>query len=535
MNGMKAKLRLALTALLAATACAQAQITETHSFMELNCSIPDGNLAGIHDVRTLSSAVQRVSSVKVRLRVVGEYNGDLYAYLRHIQSGVTNYCVLLNRPGRTLWNFYGYDDSGLDVTFSDSAPNGDIHVYRSVLTPLPDHPLTGEWQPDGRWIDPLFVLDTDDRLTSLAAFAGADGNGQWTLYLADCDTGGTNLLAGWQLELFGAAQPQISWTPPAPITYGTPLDETQLNASVTFAGTNVSGTFTYSPPAGTVLNAGAAQTLSVSFAPSDTNSFLPVSTIRPLTVGRAPLSVAANNASRAWGAANPVFSGTLSGVRNGDPITASYATGASSGSPVGGYDIVPSLSDPADRLANYEIAATNGTLTVFNSAPVLGAVAGQWIGEGNTLTLAMSATDPDLPAQSLTYSLAPGAPAGASLDAGTGIFTWTPPVTGFSRTNSITVRVTDNALPSQEASTQFDVVVVAPPQLVSTEESGGKVIFTWSVINGLTYQPQFKEGIADPTWTNLEGLRRAGQSTLSATNDSGTNIHRYYRLLLNHE
>src|SRR6185437_3348793 len=62
--------------------------------------------------------------------------------------------------------------------------------------------------------------------------------------------------------------PVISWTAPADITYGTALGATQLNATA-----NVPGTFVYSPVAGTVLNAGANQTLSVSFTPTDAANY----------------------------------------------------------------------------------------------------------------------------------------------------------------------------------------------------------------------------------------------------------------------
>src|SRR5205823_2992999 len=64
------------------------------------------------------------------------------------------------------------------------------------------------------------------------------------------------------------ATPIITWTTPADIIYGTALSTTQLNASA-----NVAGTVVYTPPAGAVLNAGAAQTLSVSFTPTDTANY----------------------------------------------------------------------------------------------------------------------------------------------------------------------------------------------------------------------------------------------------------------------
>src|SRR5207249_11099343 len=60
------------------------------------------------------------------------------------------------------------------------------------------------------------------------------------------------------------ATPVITWTTPADIIYGTALGATQLNAS-----SSVVGAFVYTPAAGAVLNAGAAQTLSVAFTPTD--------------------------------------------------------------------------------------------------------------------------------------------------------------------------------------------------------------------------------------------------------------------------
>src|SRR5204862_474747 len=65
------------------------------------------------------------------------------------------------------------------------------------------------------------------------------------------------------------AAPVITWLTPADITYGTALSATQLNATT---GT-VLGTFVYTPAVGAVLNAGAAQTLSVTFTPTDAANY----------------------------------------------------------------------------------------------------------------------------------------------------------------------------------------------------------------------------------------------------------------------
>ena len=83
-----------------------------------------------------------------------------------------------------------------------------------------------------------------------------------------------------------------------------------------------------------------------------------------------PLIAAAADASRPYGATNPVFAGYLNGLMNGDPITASFQTAASLTTPAGvyapgsPYAIRPILADPAGRLTNYTVLSTNGTLTI---------------------------------------------------------------------------------------------------------------------------------------------------------------------------
>ncbi len=64
------------------------------------------------------------------------------------------------------------------------------------------------------------------------------------------------------------ATPTITWTNPAPITYGVALSSTQLNAT-----SSVAGTFTYSPTNGAVLNAGT-NTLTAVFSATDSNNYV---------------------------------------------------------------------------------------------------------------------------------------------------------------------------------------------------------------------------------------------------------------------
>jgi hypothetical protein len=62
--------------------------------------------------------------------------------------------------------------------------------------------------------------------------------------------------------------PHVTWSKPAAITYGTPIPAKALNAKA-----SVPGTFEYTIPAGTVLSAGNAQILSLSFTPNDSTNY----------------------------------------------------------------------------------------------------------------------------------------------------------------------------------------------------------------------------------------------------------------------
>jgi hypothetical protein len=84
-----------------------------------------------------------------------------------------------------------------------------------------------------------------------------------------------------------------------------------------------------------------------------------------LTVWPAPLLVVAANASRPYGAPNPILTDTLVGIQNNDPITATCYTDATLASPAGNYSIVPIPSDGGTgKLSNYAPTIVNGTLTV---------------------------------------------------------------------------------------------------------------------------------------------------------------------------
>ncbi len=157
------------------------------------------------------------------------------------------------------------------------------------------------------------------------------------------------------------ATPVISWLPPAAITYGTALSATQLNAS-----TPVAGSFTYNHPVGTILNAGADQTLSVDFIPSDGINYTSVlNTVVLITINKAIVTATANNQARLYGALNPTFTISYSGFVNGETQTVldllpTASSTALASTPVGSISIT--VGGGSDN--NYNFTYSSGTLTI---------------------------------------------------------------------------------------------------------------------------------------------------------------------------
>jgi hypothetical protein len=112
------------------------------------------------------------------------------------------------------------------------------------------------------------------------------GAGTYTVTVTDATCGAVTS-APVTVQTTCKATPVVSWSDPADIVYGTPLGATQLNATA-----NVAGTFTYAPPAGTLLHAGASQPLSADFAPSDGTDYNAVNgTTVHINVLQAPTSI----------------------------------------------------------------------------------------------------------------------------------------------------------------------------------------------------------------------------------------------------
>jgi hypothetical protein len=123
-------------------------------------------------------------------------------------------------------------------------------------------------------------------------------------------------------------------------------------------------------------------------------------------------------------------------------------------------------------------ATVNITVDSVNDPPTLDAIGNKTLNLGSTLTFTAVATDLDLPPQTLSYSLI-GSPAGATINASTGDFSWTPTAAQAGQIHTFTVRVTDNGTPNLFDEEQITVGVgytwtnlLAPIQAGGTYKAG---------------------------------------------------------------
>ena len=182
------------------------------------------------------------------------------------------------------------------------------------------------------------------------------------------------------------------------------------------------------------------------------------------------------------------------------------------------------------------------TVTSSNKAPLITAVPDQTLDEGSPLGVAISVTDTDVPAQTITFSLAPGAPAGASIDAN-GQVTWTPSEEDGPGSVTLTVQAQDNGSPPLNSSQSFSVLVNEVNVAPTLDPIGDQTILeqdtlTVSAVASDTDLPvnnlSFSLGTGDPvdasidaatglfTWTPTVGQGPSSNTITVVVSDGGT-------------
>jgi hypothetical protein len=176
-----------------------------------------------------------------------------------------------------------------------------------------------------------------------------------------------------------------SFTLGASASSGLPISYTSSNPAVA----TVSGA--------TVTIHGSGTTLITANQSGDASYNPAAAVTRTLAVSKATLTVRADDATRIYGAANPLFTATYSGFVNGDTqmvLTGSplLSTAATPASPPGTYAVTPT----ADTLvaADYIFSFVNGTLTVTKAGQTIsfGALAAKTYGDGADILTATASS-----------------------------------------------------------------------------------------------------------------------------------------------
>jgi hypothetical protein len=163
----------------------------------------------------------------------------------------------------------------------------------------------------------------------------------------------------------------------------------------------------------TLTGAGTVVLLATQAGNADTTA---ATATQSFQVTPAPLTVSANNATRVYGAANPVFNGTVSGAVASDSFTETFSTTATTSSNVGSYPIVPTVSGPQ---SNYTVTIVNATLTVTGAATTTTLNAPGSAGYRSSVTLTATVTSASgTPGGIVTFTSGSGILGSSSLNAG---------------------------------------------------------------------------------------------------------------------
>ena len=308
---------------------------------------------------------------------------------------------------------------------------------------------------------------------------------------------------------------------------------------------NGNGTWTYTPAANDDTPVSFSYTVtdgSLSAAGSATLDITPVNdapTTTPVTltaiaedsgarlITQAELLANANDVDR------PSLSATGLAISSGNGTLVDNGNGT--------WTYTPASND--DTSVSFSYTVTDGTLsaagsatldiTPVNDAPLLAAIGNRTINEGGALNFAATATDVDVPANVLTYKLS-GAPAGATINATSGAFSWTPTeaqgpgsysfdvvvsdsqggsdsetitvtVNAVGGSNNVPVALTDAGTTQEDMPVTLDltgndtdpdgdrltVSIVTPAAHGTLSVSGGQVMYTpnadWNGDDGFTY------------------------------------------------
>ncbi len=189
-----------------------------------------------------------------------------------------------------------------------------------------------------------------------------------------------------------------------------------------------------------------------------------------------------------------------------------------------GGDALIALSSPTPRSSNF--------LLNPNHPPQLGGIPDHTVFAGELLVVQALASDSDQPLQTLSFSLDSGCPAAAFIQTDSGLFSWRPASANAPSTNQITVRVSDDGIPSMSAAATFTVIVLSLPKVTAIESTGnGGYGISFATVPGIVYRVDYKDDLNATDWQVLAPEATAAGESLSIT-DPAVKTQRFYRIVV---
>jgi uncharacterized repeat protein (TIGR01451 family) len=174
-----------------------------------------------------------------------------------------------------------------------------------------------------------------------------------------------------------------------------------------------------------------------------------------------------------------------------------------------------------------------GSLVVAsNTPPLLAAVPNRVVHAGTRIGFTASATDADVPTNTLTFELLAGAPAAATIDPHSGEFAWQTTDADMGSTNTISVRVTDNGSPALADTKTFDLAVVSRPFIAGITVHDGVVTVSWDAVPGQAYRLQSTTNLTSGIWEAAAPDIVAANDNAAQTNAVGSNPVQFFRVLV---
>lgn len=463
-------------------------------------TIPDSGPASVYpSMIVVADAAGIVQKVTATLRGFSHGWPDDVDVLLASPSG-TNVMLMSDCGG-------GNSRNGITVTFdvaaADSVPDSGAiasGTYKptNIDTTSDNLPAPAPAGPFGKTLD---------------VFNGANPNGNWLLYIRDDNAmDGGSVTQGWTLSITTSN-----------LSYVTGASNSADVAVITSISTNL-----------IVAKTSFSMTLTVTNAGPDAATFVSLTNNFPSGFALQSAACSVGNwtsvgASGSWtvgrlapgASASMVFTGKC--LLGGNYFNSCAVAGFTPDANIENNSVTTPLT-------------VNGAGTVLvvssNTPPLLAALPDRVVHAGARLNFNAFATDADLPTNTLTFALLPGAPAAATIDPHTGEFVWQTADADTGTTNVIGVRVTDDGSPTLSDTKSFTVAVVSRPLIAGIAVHDGVVSVSWGTVPGQTYRLQYTTNLGTESWEAVTPDIVAVNETATHTNAIGTNMMQFYRVMV---